>query len=393
MAAAVITAADERRSAGAVVVGEARVQAQHLREGQTSKEIVGADQQGVDFAQRDTGIVQRNRQGFPPPSSIELHPGISPSPKVDAVADDRGSRPWKLLGHPQLLPALALPVPAAWRELATRSHIDDRQQTRSADEVVAGRRILVTGANQGIGRRGGRIWRLRLARGLRRWTSSILLGYGRRTSSSHRLRREQGGRRRDGGSEAAVEALGGIDGLVDDRPAIRGPHRPSTALTLEEHGQRVIDVNSDWQLPDAAGCAPRAHGGSCQGRHRGRARHCRTVPLMLVVAATSRPDQLRRGQGRQRSVLTRERRARTGALFGTSGSNAIGLAALSKPRLTETIRARTGSAIPISSRSRFRPLRGAGRVAKPVLFLLSDAASYVTGQTLSVNGGYVDLSA
>ena len=30
----------------------------------------------------------------------------------------------------------------------------------------------------------------------------------------------------------------------------------------------------------------------------------------------------------------------------------------------------------------------AGEVARPVCFLLSDAASYVTGQHLSANGGY-----
>ena len=35
---------------------------------------------------------------------------------------------------------------------------------------------------------------------------------------------------------------------------------------------------------------------------------------------------------------------------------------------------------------RFAP---ADEVAKPVLFMLSAAASYITGQTLSVNGGYM----
>ena len=66
--------------------------------------------------------------------------------------------------------------------------------------------------------------------------------------------------------------------------------------------------------------------------------------------------------------------------------NTVGFGVVETP-MTETIRSEKFADTYLAADSP-GPLGRAGEVARPVCFLLSDAASYVTGQHLSANGGY-----
>ena len=178
---------------------------------------------------------------------------------------------------------------------------------------------------------------------------------------------------------AAIEHFGVIDGLVNNA----GISRPAMAerMTLEAW-QSVVDVNLTGSF------------------------------LMLQAVGRHMIEQAKAGVAGERSVVNiasdAGRRGTIGqinygatkaAIFGLTMSaarewarfgirvNTLSFGVIETP-MTETIRQDKFretylQQIPLG---RFAPSH---EVAQPVLFMLSAAASYVTGQTLSVNGGYV----
>lgn len=237
---------------------------------------------------------------------------------------------------------------------------------------LAGRSILVTGANRGIGRA---IADAALAEGAKvvavdRDTSSLTA-----SKTLHPLTCDVSDP--DAVSAMVASALawaGHIDGLVNNA----GIAHPAMIHAMQPHQwQQVIDVNlsGSFYMLQAV------------GRHMIES----AAPNRAIVNIAS--DAGRRGTFGQINYGA----AKAGVVGLTMSAarewarhnirvNAISFGIVSTP-MTETIR-----------EDRFRdtylkqiPLgrfAEPGEVVRPVLFLLSAEASYITGQTLSVNGGY-----
>jgi 3-oxoacyl-[acyl-carrier protein] reductase len=243
--------------------------------------------------------------------------------------------------------------------------------------TMAGRTILVTGAAQGIGKS---IVELAIALGARVIAADIDVSAISETDQLLPIRCDVS---RPDMVEAAVAAalarFGTIDGLVNNAGISRAAMADRMPL---ETWQSVVDVNLTGSF------------------------------LMLQAVGKHMIEQAKDGVAGQRSIVNiasdAGRRGTIGqinygatkaGIFGLTMSaarewarfgirvNAVSFGVVETP-MTETIRQEKFrdtylQQIPLG---RFAPSE---EVAQPVLFMLSDAASYVTGQTLSVNGGYV----
>lgn len=237
---------------------------------------------------------------------------------------------------------------------------------------LSGRSIVVTGANQGIGRA---IANAALAEGAK--VVAVDLDVSTLAASESLLPLVC-----DVSDPAAVQSAvaatldwaGRIDGLVNNA----GLARPGMIERMPvQTWQQVIEVNlsGSFYMLQAV------------GRHMMQS----AAPNRAIVNITSDAGrrgtfgQINYGAAKAGVVGLTMSAAREWAKHGIR-VNAVSFGVVSTP-MTETIR-----------QDRFRDTYLAqiplGRfaepqeVARPVLFLLSDDASYITGQTLSVNGGF-----
>lgn len=240
---------------------------------------------------------------------------------------------------------------------------------------LTGKAALVTGATGGIG---GAI-----ARALRSAGAAVAVS-GTRRERLETLAGELGEgcaalpcNLADAGEAAglaarAETALGGLDILVNNA----GIARDSLALRMkEEDWRRVLDVNLT-----AAFLLSRAALRGMMRRRSGR-----IVSVGSVVGAAGNPGQTNYAASKAGLVgMSKALAAEAAARGVTVNCVAPGLVDTDMTRgLPTPARERMIAAIPLGRAG------AVGEVAAAVLFLASDEAAYVTGQTLHVNGGMV----
>ena len=243
--------------------------------------------------------------------------------------------------------------------------------------TMEGRTLLVTGAAQGIGKS---IVDLALALGAR--VVAVDLNISTLEASDHLLPLACDVSQADSVEATVAKAVahfGVIDGLVNNA----GISRPAMAdkMTLETW-QSVVDVNltGSFLMMQAVG----RH--MIQSFKSGVAGERSIVNIASDAGRRGTIGQINYGATKAGVFGLTMSAAREWARYGIR-VNAVSFGVVETP-MTETIRQEKFrdtylQQIPLG---RFA---SADEVVKPVLFMLSEAASYVTGQTLSVNGGYV----
>ena len=238
---------------------------------------------------------------------------------------------------------------------------------------LTGKTALVTGASGGIG---GAI-----ARALHRQGAAVMLA-GTRQAVLEALAAELGERAdvavadladpaaADRLVKRAEEAMGKLDVLVNNA----GLTRDGLALRMkDEDWQKVLDVNltAGFRLARAA----------LRGMMRRRAG--RIIGITSVVGVTGNPGQANYAASKAGMVGMSKALAAEVASRGIT-VNCVAPGFITSPMtdaLTPEQKERITAAIPIGR------IGNPEEVAACVVFLASDEAAYVTGQTVHVNGG------
>lgn len=243
--------------------------------------------------------------------------------------------------------------------------------------TMAGRTIVVTGAAQGIGKA---IVDLSLSLGARVIAVDLDISGMKATDCLLPLTCDVSHADMvDATVAAAIERVGVIDGLVNNA----GISRPAMAdrMTLDSW-QSVVDVNltGSFLMLQAVGrhMIEQAKAGATGERA--------IVNIASDAGRRGTIGQINYGATKAGVFGLTMSAAREWARFGIR-VNAVSFGVVETP-MTETIRQEKFrdtylQQIPLG---RFAP---SDEVAQPVVFMLSAAASYITGQTLSVNGGFV----
>lgn len=243
--------------------------------------------------------------------------------------------------------------------------------------TMAGRCVVVTGAAQGIGKS---IVELALALDAR--VIAVDLNVSDIKGTDHLLPLMCDVSKADmvdATVAVALKRFGSIDGLVNNA----GISRPAMAdrMTLESW-QSVVDVNltGSFLMLQAVGrhMIEQAKAGATGERS--------IVNIASDAGRRGTIGQINYGATKAGVFGLTMSAAREWARFGIR-VNAVSFGVVETP-MTETIRQDKFretylQQIPLG---RFAPSE---EVAQPVVFMLSAAASYITGQTLSVNGGFV----
>ena len=243
--------------------------------------------------------------------------------------------------------------------------------------TMTGRTLLVTGAAQGIGEA---IGELALQLGARVIAVDLNMPTFATTDHIQPLTCDVSQPDRVEETLAtALERFATIDGLVNNAGISRAAMASKMSM---ESGQAVVDVNltGSFLMMQAV------------GKHMIDAAKNGIAGERSIINISS--DAKRRGTIGQINYAAAKAgvmgltmsAAREWAQYGIR-LNTVSLGVVETP-MTETIRQdkfrdKYLQQVPLG---RFAP---ADEVAKPVLFMLSAAASYITGQTLSVNGGYM----
>ncbi len=242
--------------------------------------------------------------------------------------------------------------------------------------------IIVTGAAQGIGRA---ISELALKQGAT--VTAVDLNAGAleafRDEAGHDRVLPMVGSVADAGLalrtiDAAVEKFGALHGLVNNA----GVTRPAMIEKMKlEEWQQVIDVHLSGSFYFL-----QAVGRHMLARHRaGDQAPGSIINISSDAGRRGTIGQINYGAAKAGLLGVTMCAAREWAKYGVR-VNTVGFGVVETP-MTETIRSEKFADTYLAQIPLGRWAE-TGEVARPVCFLLSDAASYITGQHLSVNGGY-----
>jgi 3-oxoacyl-[acyl-carrier protein] reductase len=247
---------------------------------------------------------------------------------------------------------------------------------------LEGRVIMVTGAGQGLGHA---VAELAATLGARLVLVDVKQqGIGElATKLGHKNARAYAGSVADAGFvqevvQSAVEDFGAIHGLVNNAGIVRAAMIDKMPVA---QWQEVIDVN----LTGVFLCLQAVGRHMLERAKAGDKAPGRIVNISSDAGRRGTVGQINYGAAKSGVLGITMSAAREWASFGIN-VNSIAFGVVETP-MTETIRGE-------KFRDRYMAQVPMGRfstpeeVAQPVCFLLSNAASYITGQHLSVNGGY-----
>ena len=247
----------------------------------------------------------------------------------------------------------------------------------ASNQTLAGHRIVVTGAARGLGEA---FARAALAAGARVVITDVLADRGQSAAQAmgeraHFVAMDVASRASvDAGMQAAVQWLGGLDGVVNNA-AITNSGGKLMAEISDEMWDAVMAVNvkGPWLVAQAAHSALKASG-------RGRIVNLSSdtalwgaPKLMAYIASKGAVAAMTRGMARE-----------LGADLITVNAIAPGL-----------VVSESTEYVPQARHDFYAAGRAIGRAQLPqdvtaaVVFLLSEASGFITGQVLPVNGGFV----
>jgi 3-oxoacyl-[acyl-carrier protein] reductase len=243
---------------------------------------------------------------------------------------------------------------------------------------LSGKTALVTGASQGLGEQ--------TARTLHRAGASVVVNYFPSADDLHRKRAEAivedlGGRAAAAGAdvrspaqiaamfETAAERFGAVDIVVNNAGILRDR---TVKKMAEEEWQAVIDTNLTGVFHVCKAAAERLVDG-------GRIVNMASVSAAVGFFGQANYVAAKSGVVGITKVLSREL-ARRGITVNAVAPGVV-LTEMGKS-IPEEVRAEMLKQIPLE---RFGE---PSDISNAILFLCSDLAAYVTGQTLHVNGGW-----
>ena len=227
------------------------------------------------------------------------------------------------------------------------------------------KRALVTGASGGIGEA--------IARHLHAAGAEVVL-HGRRAEKLEALKADLGERAHvvtaslgEEGAEDkllsdAAEAMGGIDILVNNA----GLTRDNLAMRLkDEDWDDVLNVNLKSAFKLSKGCL----------RGMMKSRWGRIINITSVVGVTGNPGQTNYAASKAGLI------GMSKSLAAEVASRGITVNSVAPGFIATDMTDKLDATIPMGR------MGGADDIAASVLYLASDEAGYMTGQTLHVNGG------
>lgn len=245
----------------------------------------------------------------------------------------------------------------------------------SANFGLKGRKVLVTGGASGIGYA---VARALVAEGAAVVVNDLELSRAEYAAASIGAAQGVAG---DVSSESVVEAifaatisvLGGVDGLVHCAGIME--QMASTKRQTLEDWRRVIDVNLQGVFL------------LCREAARVMDQGSSIVNVSSVAGICAVPASNAYGVSKSGVIMMTRTLACDYARYGIR-VNAVAPGTISTPLLDDTFEKLPVSKSVWLSRTPMGRVGSPDEAAAPILFLLSDAASFITGATLPVDGGW-----